>query len=380
MKKKRIKANNILHFVVVLAFIAPWFGKTTAKAYASENTREDFSLIDENIDGVISDFSQKIPDGMEDFTDPNTSSDAVGLAFLIESIIVTFNSQSGAFISFFVSLFGMMILMSFASLQEGEMGRSAKNAVFLVTSAIIVDKVFVILDSIGESLGEINNFFSSMIPIVAAVNTLGISPSVATAQSLGMSLTLQIYSFISGSFLYSFIGIMLVLSSLSALDRGSFGKINATVRKAFLVIMGALTVFVGATFSLQSLISSSADSWKVRGAKYAVSGMIPIVGGSISSALSTLSGGVEYLRGVVGGGAVAVIVATAVAPLVSLIIYRCCFNVVILFSGICSNDGVEQTLGGFVSVFDALIATYSLTVTIYIIQLTVFLKGGANFV
>lgn len=373
---KGIKVNKILHICVILALLSTFdlFGVTS---YATEKERSDYSLIDERVEGILSDFSSILPEGKESFKNPYNSSDAVGLRFLLESIFLVIKGESGVFFSFLTLLLGISLLMSLSSMQDGEMGRAGKNAVFLISSAVVMDKVFDAVASIGSSLKEINAFFASVIPIITAANALGVSPGLATAQTAAMSFTLQIYSFFSGNFLYSLAGIMLIVSALSALDEFSFGKIASGLRKTFLTFMGAMTAFVGAVFSLQSIISASADSGLLRGAKYAVSGMIPIVGSSISSALSTLLGGVTYLKGVVGGGAIAVILSMALAPLISLIIYRLCFCIASFFASFCGG-GADSVLSTFASVFDALIAVYSMTVVVYVLELSVFLKGGMN--
>lgn len=349
------------------------------RCFAYYGEKSDYSLIEDKVDGIVDDFADILPDGMESLLDPYNSVDAIGLRFLIENAFMTFEGESGKFISFLLSLFGMALLMALASLQEGESGRTCRNAVSLITSAIMLDRIFGIVESIGESLLEINAFFGSVIPIITAVNALGVSPGLASAQTVGMSFTLQIYSFFSGSLLYSLVGVMLIVSALSALDTGGIGRMAKSLKKAFVTIMGVLTAFIGATFSLQSVISSIADSGVIRGAKYAVSGMIPIVGNTISGALTTLISGVSYLRGIVGGGAIAVIISVALAPLVTLLLYRVCFNIVIFFLGICSQDGASEVFASFVSVLDSLIAVYSLTIVIYVVQLTAFLKGGASF-
>ena len=89
-------------------------------------------------------------------------------------------------------------------------------------------------------------------------------------------------------------------------------------------------------------------------------------------------GGVGYVRGIVGGGAIAALVALALAPLVSLLLYRACFGIAGLFLGMCSKGEGERVLASFAFALDSLIAVYALTVTVYVLQLAVFMKGGAS--
>ena len=373
LMKKR-KGWGACGFFALFLLFAALFSSLTLKAEAY--SLEEYSLIDENTQGVLNDFIEIIPEGMEEVADPSGSADAVGMAFLLECIADTVNGKAGELTVFLLTLIGLSMLTSLASMKEGEIGKACRGSVSIVAAAVILDKMFALVDVIGESLADINEFYALVIPIVSSVNALGLSLGVASAQAAGMSLSLQIYSFLSGGFLYSFVGALTALGALSSIDGTSFGRIAQSVKKAFLWFVGIITAFMGATFSLQSLISSYADSTVMRGAKYAVAGMIPIVGSSISGALSVLASGFSYLKGAVGGGAIAIIITFAIAPLVTLLLYRAAFGIAMLFSDICLQDGSVGVLGAFSFAIDSLIAVYSLTMVIYIVQLAVFLKGG----
>lgn len=361
--------------VVFAAFLVLYaIFSVQAFAYSSNEN----SLIDESSEAIIGDFLEILPDGMESVASPTESADAVGMTFLIECIVNTANGRTGELTAFLIMLIGASMLSSLAALKDGEMGRACKGCVAIVSSAFILDKMFLLVDEVGEALHSINDFYASVIPVVTAVNMFGLSFNAASAQSVGMTISLGIYSFLCGDFLYSFIGALSALAALGSIDGSIFGSIAKSVRKAFLWAVGILTAFVGATFSLQSLISYSADSAVMRGAKYAVAGMIPIVGGSVSAALSILVGSFGYLKGVVGGGSIAVIIAFAIVPLTTLLLYRACFSIAIFFTELCSKDGASGVIVSFGFALDSLIAVYSLSVIVYVIQLAVFLKGGGG--
>lgn len=344
-------------------------------AYSSDS----YSIVDEKSRGILEDFIKILPEGMDELSNTEGSAEALGFSSLLALIADTAKGNATEIGEFLMTLIGLSMLSSLASLKDGEMGKACRGAVQIVSSAVILDRVFLLVEEVGESLSIINGFYASLIPVVGAVNAMGLSVNTASAQAIGMTVSLEIYSFLSGGFLYSFVGVLTALAALSSIDPLSFGRIAQSVKKAFLWAVGILTAFVGATFSLQSLVSSYADSGVMRSARYAVSGMIPIVGNSISGALAVLAGGFSYLKGAVGGGAIAAIVTLAISPLVMLLLYRGTFGIAIFFSELCDREATPGVLGAFSFALDALIATYSLTAVIYVVQLTVFLKGGGIF-
>lgn len=369
-KNAKYNIHKTLKFLFLLGLI---LSLLAVPSYADGEERD---TAEESVDGIISDFENALPGGMEELSDLGAASDVVSFKYFIENIIAIVRDGGGEFVSFLLLLVGLAMLVAVASLRDGELGSLTRGAVSLVAAALVFERMLSITRSVTESLGEINRFFSLVIPIVSAVNLTGLSAGAASAEALGMSLTLSLYSSFSGELLISLVALMMVTAALCAVEGRIFQRLAKSVRNAFVFFIGALTTFVGATFSLQSLISSYADSGALRAAKYAISGMIPIVGSSVSGALSTLMGGASYARGIVGGGAIAVVVSLAVAPLVTLLIYRLCLGVVILLTELCALDGASGVFSSFSYAFDALIAVYSLTATIYIAQLAVFMKGG----
>ena len=378
---KRVFQNRLYKsiFIIVLGVMF-FFCLSSTTVYADTSDKNEYSLINEDVNKIIDKFNDILPEGIEKPGDLTDVSDLIGFEFLVRNLIQVIKGESGEFFEFFLMLFGIALLTALSSQLEGELGGACKNAVSIVAGVIIFERVYVFIESVSGSLSEINSFFTAVIPLTAAVNLLGMSPTAASIQGVGMNMTLQVYSFISGEFLSSFVGVLLSLSVVSAFDSGLFGGIAKTLKNAFLVILGALTSLISATVSLQNVIASYADSGVIRTAKYAVSNMIPIVGNTVSSAFSVLAGSVSYVKGIVGGGAIASIVFIAISPLVSLLMYKLCFSIAIFLSNLCSQEQGNGVLSSFSFALDSLIAVYTLTVVVYIIQIAIFLKGGASFV
>ena len=242
---------------------------------------------------------------------------------------------------------------------------------------MMLDKLTFLLSGAVDSLKEISSFFKAVIPVTVAVNSLGASPTIASSQALGMGLTLSAYSYVSTELLAPIVGAIFVCSAASSLDP-VFERLSIGVKNLFLSILSALTVLVGATFSLQSAIAVSADSTLIRSARYAVSSTIPIVGNTVSGALGIALGSASYARGIVGGGAIAVVISLMLAPFITVIAYRMCLKVGIAFCSLCSVDGARGVLNTFLGAIDTLLAVYALTCIIYIVELAAFLKGGVT--
>lgn len=369
------KANKRLHTILLSVLCIVCIVRTCGVVCYAETA--DAESTNTGPKDILEDFNNVVPDGIDRLDDVNEISESVGIKRILSEIIATVSGEKRELALFLSSLLGVCLMSALSSQFDGELSTFASRCVLVVFSVMMLDKLFFLLSGVVDSLKEINSFFEAVIPVTIAVNSLGVSPTTASTQALGMGLTLGAYSFVSTDLLTPIIGAIFVCSAACTLDP-VFERLSLGVRNLFVSVLGVLTVLVGATFSLQSVISSSADSALVRSARYAVSGTIPIVGNTVSGAIGIALGSVSYARGIVGGGAIAVVVSLLIAPLITVLSYRMCLKLGGAFCSLCAVDGARGVLNAFIGALDTLIAVYSLTCIIYLVELAAFLKGGVG--
>lgn len=376
MKKKDKKEKKRLHkAVILLTFILIISSFSVVDCFAREDKDDKIGM---DVDSILNDFSAILPESGPHISDASSLSEAVGIKRILSDVIDAIKGESGNFADFLLTLLGISLIMALVSQWEGEMSGASCRAIGIIFSVMMLERFTFIAEGMCDSLSEINGFFASVIPISIAVNSFGVSPTTASVQAFGMGITLGIYSFICSRFLSGLAIAIFVLSSASAIHP-LFTRFSRGARNVFLSILGILTVLIGATFALQTTIASSSDSAILRGAKYAVSSAVPVVGSAVSGTLGVLGGAVTYARGIVGGGAVAVIISLMLSPLVTVLLYRVCLKIGISLASLCSIDGAESAFSSFLGALDILIGVYSLTSVLYIVELVAFMKGGGAF-
>ena len=372
-----IKVKYKLHKVALTVIFATIIiGLSVVESVALEGG--DVYEITEKTEGIIEDFKEALPEGYGEYADIGKASESVGIKQILSSILNAASGGRSEYVSLLLTLVGAVIFSSLASLHESDVGAASSRAVGVICSALLFDRLLFLIMGSVEALGELGDFFSSVIPVCLAVNTLGTSPSTATAQALGMGITLAIYSYLSQSLLLPLVSASFVTSAVSSVD-GAFARISKGIRSAFLWIIGIFSTLVSATFSLQSVIASGADNAVIRGAKYAIGGTVPIVGGTVSSALGLLVGGAAYARSVVGGGAIAVVISLIISPMITIVMYRLCLKLALIFASLISVDGCADVISSFLGAIDMLMAAYAFSAIVYIAELLAFLKGGVGY-
>ena len=375
MSKMRQKGNKRLHKIVFcIAVIGFLVSLCSVRCSAEENVE---TLVNSEIEGVIGDFYDAVPDTKTSVDDVNDIVESLGVKRILAVVIGAFKDSSVELTSLSLTLVGIAMLTTLASLGENELSSAACRTIGVVGAALLFERLYFLVDGAIASLRELNEFFGAVIPLCLTVNSLGASLSTASVQATGMGLTLGLYSYISEKLLGSVACAVFVTSALSGIDT-RLARISKSVRMLFLTLLGILTTLIGATFALQSTISASADSLAMRSAKYAISSTIPIVGSAVSGALGLVSGGVTYARDIIGGGAIAVVLSVVLSPLVTLFAYRLCLRLGSAVSSLCSLGGCEGVIDSFCGALDTVIAVYALTSVIYIAELVAFLKGGVS--
>ena len=373
MRKKTRKAKYRLHKVVFSVFILTFIVSATRIVCSAKEDSSD--VINAEVDDIVGDFLEIIPEGTKTPEGLGDVSESVSIKRIFSGIIETLKGSGSELSGFLLTLLGIALFSALASVAEGELAVFSSRALMAISSVMLFERLLFLVDGAAKSLGEINSFFSAVIPVTVAVNSIGVSPTTATTQAIGMGITLSIYSFVTSEIMTKVVCAVFVSSAASGIDP-LFGRIARGVKNILITALGILTALVGATFSLQSAISASADSAIVRGARYTISSSVPIVGGAVSGALGIAIGGVSYARGIVGGGAIAVILSLMLSPLVLLFAYRLCLKAGAFFVSMCSAQECEGVLTSFIGSLDSLIAVYALSSVIYIVELVAFLKGG----
>lgn len=332
--------------------------------------------VGEITDDLMSDFTEALPDGFKTQpTDPQALGESVGLRAVLSELVSALRGEGGGVVSFFLVALGFSFLVSFTSLLPS-VSDVTECAVGAVGVAIVLERLYPAVAHARDCLTESAAFFEGVIPVMMGVHAASGGVGTAAAQGAAMSLTV---SLIAGGCvnlllpLAAFGGVMGLIGSLG--DSGAPG-IGVGVRNLFLWLTGIACTLISGTTALQTVIASAHDTATVRAMKYGAGSLLPIVGGTVSSALTTLTAGVSYLKSAMGVTSVAVILSVMLSPLVILLLYRGAISLVITVSGFFGSSAAVGMLSSIRASVDTVCAVFSLCAVTYVIQLTLFMRGG----
>ena len=324
-------------------------------------------------DALISDFYDLLPPGMN--IDESGVVSRLGLDALLGEVVAITKRSGSAIFTFFLLLILVGVLMSLSSLVGDKIGRAAEGGVATVASFVIFMSLYPVLAEATEATVELNGFFTALVPVLLSYLTLGGGVATAGTASFGLQATIWVMGLILE--LVSGIAVaFLAISAMSSLGENAITRIAKGIKGAFGRAMGILTATLTGTMALQTYITSATDSATMRMARFAAGDMIPVVGGAVSGALSTLGGGLAYVGGIIGGGSVVSILAIMLSPLILLLLYKMCLSVATAFLEFTGRGGGVSCFSGFSSALDAVISVYTMTTVVYILEIIILIMGG----
>ena len=330
----------------------------------------------ESGEDYIMDFNGALPEDMQDTLDgAEKIIDAVGFKSIIVEIAGILEEEGRGIFGFLLTLIALSIALSLAACVDMRMRHIAVSASSVICAVLVFERMHPAVRAVGEALSDASEFFGRLIPILTGISAAGGGVNAATVGATGMSLTLGVIGAFSTEVLTYAVSALFVLGMIADLDSIGAGLAGA-VRSFLLWGLGIVTFLLGATVALQTVIASAGDGMLMRTARYAASGSIPLVGGAVSGALSTLAAGLSYAKGVIGGGSVAALVGIVSAPLVLLFAYRFVLSLTVSFLDFIGAGGGVRCFKAMLGALDALIAILSMSIIVYIFEIIVFIKSG----
>lgn len=364
MKKRVLKVSLCFAFLFLLFSVSVFAAEESGSA----------------VSDMIEDFRDVIPPESEVELDEDLLIEDFGFEGILRgalSAITERKSEISGFLFSVIAFCIMSVLCENLSFSGESAKRGVSAALFCVMSIALYPRVYSVFISVKESLESVSAFFGAALPAMTAITAASGAVKSAGVQAMNMNITLGIIGALASRVLLPLSLSLLALALVSSFADGMAGGVSKGIKSLFTFGLGIVTASASAAIALQSVVASAADSAALRAARYAAGGLIPVVGSSVSGALSTLAGGLAYAKSTVGAGAIAVISALALSPLILLLLYRTVFSIAISFMEYMDNARGIRCFSAYRTAFDAVISVYVMTTLVCITQVIVFIKGGA---
>lgn len=277
---------------------------------------------------------------------------------------------------------GAVLLISVCSgfFPDDEKNKSILN---MICGCFIVIAIFSpALQSIKAAAAAIEAcavFEKALIPVLAAVVTVSGNPTMAFSVQGAALAAAEFIESLAKNFVLPLVGISGALSVTGAmLPTLRLSAISEIIRKTMTTVLTSAAGLFTGFLALKSLLSASADSLAVKGVKLASSTFVPVIGGAIGEAYTSVVGSLSLLRSTVGIYAIVAFFAIGIPIVINLALWVLSMRAACAVSDLLDCRVCSEILKSIAFVFSMVNTLLLLCMAVFIISagLVVLIKAG----
>lgn len=279
-------------------------------------------------------------------------------------------------------LVGLILLAAVCGrLREG-LGGAGGNAVgfclrLTIYTAMILQTAGAI-ETVQTYFDRLMTLTGSMIPVMGTLYALGGNLGQAAVSGELMLVFLGICQYISATVTPPLCAICISCSLMDALGGGlTLSPLCEQIKRWYASLLGLVMFLLTLALSTQSVLTGKADTLGMRGIKYAVGNMIPVVGGALAGTLSAVGASVTLLRGVCGVAGILLVALLLLPTLVKLLLLRTTLRLGATVASMLACDGESKLLGEMASLHGYLAAAVSICSVTFVFALALLIGSGA---
>lgn len=332
------------------------------------------------------DIQQAVPDEAREEmnqlgVDPENAVDNLTPENVISSIIKVITENIPKPLTMLISTAAVIILCAVISaMQEGNELSETFGTVGVLACSGIICTAFVSLAQVAKTAIEgFSAFLSVFIPAFAGIMAANGQTTTGAAYSTVITIAVQVLTQIFSLIIFPLASCIMGVSVAGAINPDL--KINSIAEMAKKIVNWGLvfimTIFTG-LLSVQSFVGAAADTVSMKAVKFTVSGAVPIVGGAVSEALSTVKGSLGLIKASVGSYGIIASAVIMIPILISSALLRIAFTAAAALSDSLGTSRLTTLLKSGESVLAVIIAMLVCFWLIAVVSTAIMLVIGAG--
>lgn len=290
--------------------------------------------------------------------------------------------QGGGAMQAFGVLLGVVVISAlFSSLEwttESQSLRQTYHAVAVLAggSALMIP-LFRLLHGVGETVDQVTVFMTGYIPVYAMIVATGGSAAGAVSYQTTLMAASQMLVWLIRQGVFPVLTVSLALGCTGTVTQGlCLDRVSDALHKTVLWVLGLFCTLFSGVLSLQQMAAAAGDTLGGRVMKFSLSSFVPVVGGLLSEAYSTVVGCAGLLRSTMGCFGLLTTVLIVAAPLLECVCWLISLQLAGGAASLFGLDALEKlcrTAAGAVRVLVAVLAAFAL---IMVVSTTVLVFVG----
>ena len=377
-----MKQSRILF---VLLAVLLWVALCPFQAAAEEAEAVTMpSAYGDLVDAIPPELSELLPDGLfsEDVEEAITAAtELTDWRYLLNTLMSAVGLHLDGAVRLFCVLMGLILIAAVCGrLRDGLGGGSGELFGFCLRLALYTAMILQtagMVETVTRYFDRLITLTGGMIPVMGTLYALGGNPGQAAVTSELMLVFLTVCQYVSVTVTPPVCAVCMSFSLMDALGiRLTLSPLCDRIKKWYASLLGLVMFLLSLALSTQSVLAGQADSLGMKGVKYAVGNMIPMVGGAVAGTLSTVAAGVTALRGICGVSGIILVALLLLPTLAELLLTRAILNLAGTVASMLACDGEAKLISEMASLHGYLAAAASICAVVFVIALTLLIHSG----
>lgn len=334
-------------------------------------------------DSLPPEISDLLPDGLfsESLEEALTATaELTDWRYLLNALLSAVGLRLDAMVGLLCTLIGLILLAAvLGRLREG-LGSSGEIPGFCLRltlyTAIVVQTVGTV-ETVRLFYDRLTTLTGGMIPVMGGLYALGGNMGRAAVNAELLMVFLTVCQYVSATVTPPVCAVCMSFSLMDALGvKLTLAPLGDRIKKWYASLLGLVMFLLSLALSTRSVLAGRGDTLGMRGVKYAVGNMIPMVGGAVAGTLSTVAAGVTALRGICGVSGIILVALLLLPTLVELLLTRALLNLSATVASMLSCDGEAKLLSEMASLHGYLAAAASICAVVFMIALTLLIHSS----
>ncbi len=219
----------------------------------------------------------------------------------------------------------VLVITAIASSFLRESDKS-EQVVFFISTLIIISIIIApisrMITDVVAGIKTSTVFVNAYLPVMTAIIIASKNPALAvTYNSFSLFLS-SLISNVSNSFLVPITSALLAFNILSSFSFESYrDRIIKAVRKMVVIILSLFSTVYTGLLTTQSILATSSDSVTLKGIKFISGAFVPIVGGGVGDAISSVFSSFIIMKNTLGVFVIIVIILINLPVMLELLLW-----------------------------------------------------------
>ena len=268
-----------------------------------------------------------------------------------------------------LSLLAVVVLSAMFGGMQGLAERAALNQTYrtvsvLAAAGLLLSAVGALIRTVQAAVDSVNVFMLSFVPVYGVIVASGGAPTAALSYQTTLLTAAELFVQGVRSAVLPLLLVSLALGCIGTVADGfCLTSFSTTFYKIVLWGLGLFSTVFSGVLSIQQMVAAAGDSVSSRALKFSLASFVPVVGGVLSEAYSTVLSCAGLLRSTVGGFGLVAVAVIILPPLLNCIGWSLCLSLGGNAAALFKLDTLEKLcrcIGGAVRVLIAMLAVLGL--------------------